>query len=97
MSESHLNIVNDASIRDVRNRVLEKGEVSEDFYLEREQFRAPIAIDLGTPWLEDNLAECRLGPILVRYVGPSVRCDCIRMDYRKHCFLDLHEPYATLS
>ena len=96
-SEAPLSIVNDASICDLRNRVLEKKEVNSDFYLEREQFRAPIAVDLGTPWLEDSLAECRIGPILLRYCGPAIRCDCIRMDYRKNCFLDKREPYATLS
>ena len=96
-SESPLNIINDASIRDLRDRILKKGEVNADFYLDREQFRAPIAIDLGTPWLEDNLAECRIGPILIRYCGPAIRCECIRMDLRKNCYLDKHEPYATLS
>ena len=97
VSESPLNIINDASIRDLRDRVLKKGKVNADFYLDRDQFRAPIAIDLGTPWLEDSLAECRIGPVLIRYCGPAIRCDCIRMDYRKNCFLDKREPYATLS
>ena len=96
-SESPLTILNDASIQDLKSKVLEKKDVSPDFYLEREQFRSPIAIDLGTPWLEDSLAECRIGPILLRYCGPSVRCDCIRINIRKNCFFEDKEPYATLS
>ena len=69
-AEAALNIINDASISELRNRVLQKKEVNSDFYLEREQFRAPIAVNLGNPWLEDSLAECRIGPIMLRYCGP---------------------------
>ena len=47
--------------------------------------------------MEDNLYELRVGPILMRNVGPAIRCDCIRMNYHTNRFFDDHEPYATLS
>ena len=33
----------------------------------------------------------------MRYVGPAMRCNCIRTNYRVNGFFEGNEPYATLS
>ena len=39
----------------------------------------------------------RVGSILMRNVGPAIRCDCVRVNYKTNGFFDDHEPYATMS
>ena len=39
----------------------------------------------------------RLGPIMLRYVGPTARCNCVRENYKTNTYFEGNEPYATLS
>ena len=66
-------------------------------YFSVEQFRPNIVLDTGISYSEDKLAELRVGPLLLRQSGPANRCNVIRMNLEKRCFVDEHEPYSTLG
>ena len=52
---------------------------------------------MDVPWREDNLLELRAGACLLRNVGPTTRCNYIRVNLDKHTRVGEHEPYSTLS
>jgi uncharacterized protein YcbX len=68
-----------------------------DLFLDTGTFRASMIVDTVNPYDEDKFIEMRLGPMLIRSVGPSVRCKATEVNYDKVDRNPEEEPNSTLS
>lgn len=76
-SEAPIHLINEASVRYLEEQVKKRRngrEMPENWDLRRETFRANIYIDIPEVYREDCLSEMRVGPLLMRSTGPSIRC-----------------------
>ena len=79
ISECPLHFVNEASVRDLKQQVESRHskEPLEHWNLKKENFRANIYFDIPGAYSEERLSEYRIGPLLMRLVGPGLRCKII--------------------
>ena len=56
-----------------------------------------MVIEWPKSFAEDSFFELRAGPALMRNVGPTLRCNDIRVNYEKLEFVKKREPYSTLA
>ena len=56
-----------------------------------------MVLDLPAAWIEDEIQEMRVGNILMRNIGPCIRCNTIRLNLDKCEKVDNSEPYKTLG
>ena len=65
--------------------------------MEHKLFRANILIDTPVAFEEDLFIEMRIGSMLMRCVGPCIRCKAIQLDYNKYLRNPEDEPSSTLG
>ena len=79
-----LHIVNESSVADLDRRVRQNNPKGIDnYFLSHEQFRPNVVLDLEKPYQEDDIQEIRVGGILMRNIGPTLRCNAIRLNLDK--------------
>jgi uncharacterized protein YcbX len=98
-SQAPFHLINEASLRDVRERVYKRHPdlKPEDFEIEAHAYRPNVVIDTGVAWSEDEYQEIRIGQILLRYIGPVGRCAYVYQSWTK-TFQEnpADEPLTTL-
>ena len=92
-----IHLINQASLDYVEKKIRENHENLENFDgLTYENFRPNILIDTGTAFSEDLLTELRAGNVLFRFVGPTIRCNVVRVNAANENSGE-NEPISTLS
>jgi uncharacterized protein YcbX len=99
VSKAAIHIVNEASVRDLRERVLSKmsEEDKAKTRIESIPFRPNITIDSGIPYSEDTMQEARIGNVLMRLVGYCSRCKVVTCNYETFDRNPNLEPTETLA
>ena len=69
----------------------------ENFQVDYRNWRANILLDTSNAFDEDKFAEMRIGSILMRTVGPCVRCSAVECNYDAHERMPDNEPNLTLN
>ena len=76
-----LHIINQASLDYVEKKIRANHENLENFDgLTYENFRPNILIETDKAFSEDLFTELRAGSILFRLVGPTIRCNVVRVN-----------------
>ena len=102
-AEAPIHLINDDSVRKLRKTALKahKNQMPGDFCVDYRQFRGNILIDedetKSPAFVEEYLREMRLGPLLMRCSGPSVRCNSLPINPFTGEAVYENEPYQTLS
>ena len=88
-------MLNEASCNDLDRRVRFKYPDGLENYVGQthDMWRPNIVIDTGKSYSEDHIAEVRAGAAMMRFIGPAIRCNQIRVNVEKECYIDEHEPY----
>lgn len=76
--------MNEASVRDLRERVLKKYPDEKErakININAEAFRPNLVIDTSTPYEEDEMYEARICNIMLRLVGFCSRCIVVARNY----------------
>ena len=98
VSETPLHIVNEGSVRNLKELVESRySEPLENWNVKKENYRANIYFDLPEAYIEEWLTEYRIGPLLIRSVGPGLRCKIIGFNTDTLTAMSENEPYKTLS
>ena len=100
VSKAAIHIINEASIRDLRERVLARYPNEEERYLidvASIAFRPNFIIDSKLPYEEDEMQEIRIGNTLVRLVGFCSRCKAISCNFLTNDRNPEMEPNPTLA
>jgi uncharacterized protein YcbX len=91
-------MINLASVRELKQRTQDRYPKDQaEFYVEHRLFRANILIDTPVAFEEDLYIEMRIGSMLMRCVGPCIRCKAIQLDYNKYLRNPEDEPSSTLG
>lgn len=100
VSKCVLHIVNEASVRDLTERVL----ASYPDAAERDRikvstmaFRPNIVIDTPQAYEEDRMLEARVANTMIRLVGYCSRCKAVANNYETHDRNPEFEPNPTLA
>lgn len=59
------------------------------------RFRANIYLDLGTPYIEDEIDKIKINDIIFQFIKPCERCIMINLEPFTDCFQK--EPLKSLS
>lgn len=100
VSKAAVHIVNEASVRDLRQRVMKKLTDPEDIKntkIEALPFRPSFLIDTGIPYSEDTYQEARIGNTLFRLVGYCSRCKAVTCNFETNDRNPELEPMPTLN
>lgn len=99
VSKAALHIINEASVRYLRTKVLSQypEERHKEFLIETQTFRANFIIDTGKEFEEDSMSEARIGNVLLRLVGYCSRCNAVPVNYSTCKLNPEKEPNTTLS
>ena len=100
VSKAAVHIVNEASVRDLRERVLSKIEDPAARALtkiEATPFRPNFVIDSGVAFSEDTYQEARVGNVLFRLVGYCSRCKAVTCNFDTNERNPELEPTPTLT
>ena len=93
-----LHIINKTSMEYLEKRVRESHELVENFDgLGHYHFRPNIVVDTKEVFSEDYLVELRAGNVFMRFVGPTIRCNVIRINAANGKVIGENEPISTLS
>jgi len=85
-------------VNDLRSKVKARHPDEADaFEVNFECFRPNLVIETGEAYSEDLYAEMRVGTLLLRNVGPTIRCNAVRMNWDKNDRYEDKEPNATLQ
>ena len=95
MSNSALHIVNEASIRALRE-VAQKKYDHEINNFDHSIFRPNILIDQEPAYCEEEMYEARIENMLIRHVGPCSRCKLTSINWDKLERDEDMEPYTTI-
>lgn len=100
MSKCALHIVNEASVRDLREKVYAKYPDEKDreqIKVEAIAFRPNFIIDTDKPFEEDEFMEARISNIFMRLVGFCSRCRIVARNYSTCDINAAEEPTPTLE
>lgn len=100
VSKAAIHLVNEASTRDLRDRVLARysdPEERQKIAVETIAFRPNFIIDTMVPWEEDLLQEVRIGNLMMRLVGFCARCKAVACNYNTNERNPELEPNPTLA
>ena len=93
-----LHVVNKTSMEYLEKKVRANHETLENFDgLGHWHFRPNMVIDTGEVFSEDYLVELRASNVLLRFVGPTIRCNVIRINAANGKVIGENEPISTLS
>ncbi|MBK6546500.1 MAG: MOSC N-terminal beta barrel domain-containing protein [Saprospiraceae bacterium] len=82
-----VHLINYSSINDLSNRC--------GVDLSPMRFRANIYLDLGTPYIEDEIDKIKINDIIFQFIKPCERCIMINLEPFTDCFQK--EPLKSLS
>ena len=100
VSKCVFHLINEASTKDLEQRVLAKYPDPADrakIKVTSLAFRPNIIIDTGVPYEEDLLQEFRIGSTMVRNVGFCSRCKVVANNYETNEHNPELEPNPTLA
>lgn len=101
ISKATIHIVNEASVRDLRERVLRKydknPEERDKIKVEADPFRPNIVIDTQVPYSEDTMQEARIANTMLRLVGYCSRCKAVSCNFSTLDYNPEQEPVSTLA
>ena len=82
LCETPLHFVNDRSVRNLTSVVelRNKEKPLTNWNHCKENYRANIYFDLPEAYEEERLTEYRIGPLLMRLVGPAIRCQLLKFN-----------------
>ena len=82
LCETPLHFVNERSVRNLSSVVelRNRAEPLTNWNHCKENYRANIYFDLPEAYEEERLTEFRIGPLLMRLVGPAIRCRLLKFD-----------------
>jgi len=99
VSKAAVHIINEASVRDLRERVMSKITDPADrakTKIEAMPFRPNFVIDSGVAYSEDTYQEARVGNVLFRLVGYCSRCKAVTCNFDTNDRNPDLEPTPTL-
>ncbi len=100
VSKAAIHIINEASVRDLRERVIKKftdpAEIAR-IRIEPLPFRPNFIIDSTQPYSEDTYQEARIGNTLFRLVGYCSRCKAVTCNFETNDRNPELEPTETLA
>eukprot|EP00347_Sterkiella_histriomuscorum_P014536 403360502 len=100
VSKAAIHIINEASVRDLSERVLKKYTNPEDIKrmkIEAMPFRPNFIIDSGVAYSEDTIQEARIGNTMMRLVGYCSRCKAVTCNFETNDRNPELEPTDTLG